>query len=221
MLGVTSLLKRQPLKQNVIDRDKIVVPSNWDSWSKIRVLGGTFDAELVSKGWSEDIKLPLGSSPHTVESLEEAKKRAQEQDEGQKSQQDSTIARYEDWCREPSTGGLPTTVENAMISDGGVVGLESEDTQAFLEKQSKVLEAMKVKASEQIPNEAATGSASSRLDKSKTSGVSEHIGPVQFNMGGIQVDADDMLQRIKVGSRIYSRLLLTSFGFGILYLALT
>ena len=28
--------------------------------------------------------------------------------------------------------------------------------------------------------------------------VSEHIGPVRFNMGGIQVDADDMLQRLKV-----------------------
>jgi len=27
--------------------------------------------------------------------------------------------------------------------------------------------------------------------------VNEHIGPVQFNMGGIQVDADDMLQRLK------------------------
>jgi dynein light intermediate chain 1, cytosolic len=30
--------------------------------------------------------------------------------------------------------------------------------------------------------------------------VNEHIGPVQFNMGGIQVDADDMLQRLKVSS---------------------
>jgi dynein light intermediate chain 1 len=28
--------------------------------------------------------------------------------------------------------------------------------------------------------------------------VLEHIGPVQFNMGGIQVDADDMVQRLKV-----------------------
>jgi hypothetical protein len=30
--------------------------------------------------------------------------------------------------------------------------------------------------------------------------VNEHIGPVQFNMGGIQVDADDMLQRLKVST---------------------
>ncbi|KAJ2973662.1 hypothetical protein NQ176_g6476 [Zarea fungicola] len=40
-LGITSLLKRQPLKHNVIDRDKIVVPPNWDSWGKIRVLGAS------------------------------------------------------------------------------------------------------------------------------------------------------------------------------------
>jgi hypothetical protein len=28
--------------------------------------------------------------------------------------------------------------------------------------------------------------------------VNEHIGPVQFNMGGIQVDADDMVRKLKV-----------------------
>jgi dynein light intermediate chain 1 len=33
--------------------------------------------------------------------------------------------------------------------------------------------------------------------------VHEHIGPVQFNMGGIQVDADDMLQRLRVGVSNY------------------
>lgn len=27
--------------------------------------------------------------------------------------------------------------------------------------------------------------------------VNQHIGPVQFNMGGIQVDADDMVKRLK------------------------
>jgi dynein light intermediate chain 1 len=32
--------------------------------------------------------------------------------------------------------------------------------------------------------------------------VNEHIGPVQFNMGGIQVDADDMLRKLKVSYQI-------------------
>ena len=31
--------------------------------------------------------------------------------------------------------------------------------------------------------------------------VNEHIGPVQLNYGGIQVDADDMLRNIKVRSQ--------------------
>jgi dynein light intermediate chain 1 len=30
--------------------------------------------------------------------------------------------------------------------------------------------------------------------------VNEHIGPVQFNMGGIQVDADDMLKKLRVSA---------------------
>ena len=28
-------------------------------------------------------------------------------------------------------------------------------------------------------------------------GVNEHIGPIQFNMGGIQVDAEDMVRRLQ------------------------
>jgi dynein light intermediate chain 1 len=28
--------------------------------------------------------------------------------------------------------------------------------------------------------------------------VEEHIGPVQFNMGGIQVNADEMVKRLQV-----------------------
>lgn len=55
-LGIHSLLKRQPLKHNVIDRDKVLVPPNWDSWGKIRVLRDGFDVEAINKGWSLDIE---------------------------------------------------------------------------------------------------------------------------------------------------------------------
>ncbi|KAH7316705.1 dynein light intermediate chain-domain-containing protein [Stachybotrys elegans] len=189
-LGITSLLKRQPLKHNVIDRDRIVVPPNWDSWGKIRVLGGSFDTEVVSRAWSEDIKAPLGSEPFTMEDFEKA--RNGEDEEGHVDQDDSAITRYEDWCREPNTGGL-AVVESAM-KEGMAVGVESDDTQDFLERQLKILEAFKSKAPELSES---TASHTSRQDKPKDSDISEHIGPVQFNMGGIQVDADDMLQRIK------------------------
>lgn len=170
------------------------MPPNWDSWGKIRVLGGTFDAEQTSNGWSEDIKLPHDSELHTLESLQEAKKEAAET--GQYVQEESAIARYEDWCRDSNSGGM-AVVENAMNSgDGnGGVAIESDDTQEFLERQLKILEAFKSKGPEKPSEATGVGRRSELADESA---VNEHIGPVQFNMGGIQVDADDMLQRLKV-----------------------
>jgi dynein light intermediate chain 1 len=192
-LGITSLLKRQPLKHNVIDRDKIVVPPNWDSWGKIRVLGGSFDTEKVSQYWAEDIKIPLGAPPPSI-----ALPDPEDDDEngpGQPPQVESAIALYEDWCKNPNSGGL-ALVESAM-NEGTEVAVESEDTQEFLERQLKILEAYKSKVPEKTADGSASGAAR-RVDHSDEKTVNEHIGPVQFNMGGIQVDADDMLQRLKV-----------------------
>lgn len=188
-------MKREPLKHNVINRDKIVVPSNWDSWGKIRVLGGSFDAELISKGWIEDINAPLDAQPYDMERLESTKKTAAEAGIPP-DQEDSAIARYEDWCRDPNSGGL-AVVENAMHGENWV-NVDSDDTQEFLERQLKILEAFKAKA----PEKASENTISRAVPKGAFEGdettVNEHIGPVQFNMGGIQVDADDMLKRLKV-----------------------
>ncbi|KAF7547636.1 hypothetical protein G7046_g8947 [Stylonectria norvegica] len=191
-LGITSLLKRHPLKHNVIDRDKIVVPTNWDSWGKIRVLGGSFDAELVSNAWGEDVGAKLGSDPSDLEALETTKKQSAETGV-QPQQEDSAIARYEDWCRDPNTGGL-AVVENAMHGENWI-SVESDDTQGFLERQLKILEAFKAKAPEKASN--TNSRVTKKVEYGDGKSVSEHIGPVQFNMGGIQVDADDMLQRLK------------------------
>lgn len=187
-LGITSLLKRQPLKHNVIDRDKIVVAPNWDSWGKIRILGGTFDAELVSRGWGDDIKLPPGSQPPTLEG------RGKPPSPG--AHGPSAIAQYEYWCRDPNSGGL-AVVESAM-NDGRAVGVISEHPQEFLERQLKILQVYKAKSPEGLLTDPFSG-AGRRLDAAEEKSVNDHIGPVQFNMGGIQVDADDMLQRLKVG----------------------
>ena len=162
------------------------------------MLGGTFDAEQTSNGWSEDIKLPLDSELHTQESLEQAKREAAES--GEYVQQESAIARYEEWCRDSNHNGI-SVVENAMNSGNGngtAVGVESEDTQEFLERQLKILEAFKTKAPEKPSDSVTTPGGARRSEFADENAVSEHIGPVQFNMGGIQVDADDMLQRLKV-----------------------
>ncbi|RDA89180.1 hypothetical protein CP532_0547 [Ophiocordyceps camponoti-leonardi (nom. inval.)] len=203
-LGITSLLKRQPLKHNVIDRDQIVVAPNWDSWGKIRILGGTFDAELVSRGWEEDIKLPAGSSPPSMEDEEEERQEDDDDDEengvedlhhaSSSARNASAIAQYESWCRDPNSGGL-AVVESAM-DDGSAVATESEDPQAFLERQLKILEAFKAKAP--LPDKQADSSSghnnnnnnltpTRRLDfGGDEKSVHDHIGPVQCNMGGIQ-----------------------------------
>ncbi|KAM0267971.1 hypothetical protein ACHAPA_005317 [Fusarium lateritium] len=191
-LGITSLLKRHPLKHNVIDRDKIVVPTNWDSWGKIRVLGGSFDAEQVSNSWSEDISTPadsmrFGDNEDQADELDE--------EEEEERQRKSAIARYEGWCRDPNSGGL-AVVENAMHGEKWIT-VESDDTQDFLEKQLKILEAFKAKQPEKGTDNAIARSTRNIDYGNDEKSISEHIGPVQFNMGGIQVDADDMLQRLK------------------------
>ena len=113
----------------------------------------------------------------------------------ERRQQKSAIARYEGWCRDPNSGGL-AVVENAMHGEKWI-NVNSDETQDFLAKQLKILEAFKAKHPEKAPDNAIARSAR-HIEYGDEKSISEHIGPVQFNMGGIQVDADDMLQRLKV-----------------------
>lgn len=187
-------MKRQPLKHNVIDRDKVVVPPNWDSWGKIRVLRDGFDVEAVSNGWSSDIEDARDSSD--INSTSEAHADAH--------QRNGAVVEYEKIIRDPSLDALQAT---SSSSDGTKLEVASIDPQAFLASQLEVLEKLR-----------ASGEAASGIDGSRPAGnrstvhasvengngeegrVHEHIGPVQFNLGGIQVDGDEMVKRLKVGS---------------------
>ena len=155
------------------------------------MLSGTFEAETVSQGWAEDIDERLGTGPCSMETLEHNKK--VENETSEPLQTESAIARFEDWCQEPNSGGL-SVVETAMNAQE--VTVHSDDTQEFLEAQLKVLEAFKAKAVPEKQDKATGETGAAHLREREH--VSEHIGPVQFNVGGIHVDADDMLQRIKV-----------------------
>ncbi|KAI5860632.1 putative motor protein [Durotheca rogersii] len=184
-LGIHSLLKRSPLKANVIDRDKIVVPPNWDSWGKIRVLRDGFDVESVSDGWSID----LDQSFPTIKSDDPNATDHQMQGEANRSAEPegSSVVQYEGQVQDTSLDALQLAQGN---SDTSKLEVPSVDTQAFLVNQLERLEQQK-KADEKAGKD--TTFAQGATDDM----ISDHIGPVQFNMGGIQVDADDMVQRLK------------------------
>jgi dynein light intermediate chain 1, cytosolic len=162
-----------------------VVPPNWDSWGKIRVLREGFDVEAVNGGWSLDIEesselVPNGHTNGTAPSTE-----------------GGAVAIYEETIRDPSLDALQAT---AYESNGLKLEVSSVEPQTFLASQLEILDKIRQDTSGTDSSRAARGRQSQEGDESRVDEgrVNEHIGPVQFNMGGIQVDADDMLQRLKV-----------------------
>jgi dynein light intermediate chain 1 len=162
-----------------------VVPPNWDSWGKIRVLREGFDVEAVNSGWSLDIE----ESPDSVSNDEHPSTAA------------GAIEIFEETIRDPSLDAMQAT---AYESNGLKLEVSSVDPQTFLTGQLEILDKIRQEASgtdnSRLARGGRRGSQSLEGDDghSDEGRVNEHIGPVQFNMGGIQVDADDMLQRLKV-----------------------
>ena len=110
-------MKKPQLRHNVIDRDKVVVPPNWDSWGKIRVLRDGFDVEQVSEGWSIDI--------------------AQGDDEDSAH---GAVALYEETIQDPRITSAARTVADAA---GTQIEVKSLDPQDFLTQQLEVLEKLR------------------------------------------------------------------------------
>jgi dynein light intermediate chain 1 len=205
-LGIHSLLKKNPLKHNVIDRDKILVPPNWDSWGKIRVLREGFDMELVSNGWSIDLDQPLLTTDGVLDGAT-PNGNSHEYTNGDTSDHDpegSTVILYESSVQDPANDALALASRNSHSTK---LEVETTDTQAFLAEQLQYLEMLKAKR-DAAAQEGRKGAGARQADDGESGvysigragegRVNEHIGPVQFNMGGIQVDADDMVQRLKV-----------------------
>lgn len=232
-LGIHSLLKKSPLKHNVIDRDKIVVPPNWDSWGKIRVLRDGFDVELVSNGWEIDLVEHSQTRPRrnggitseehaqsdpSAEHNEAGEDEGEEEDEEGQEPDGSTVALYESSVKDPDMNALNTAGQTNRSTK---LEVETMENQTFLAEQAKALEKYRQKEEESSREDPARSklakngnynSNNNRLSDDDEHGyygsggekpaadakVLEHIGPVQFNMGGIQVDADDMVQRLRV-----------------------
>ena len=208
-------MKKQPLKHNIIDRDRILIPPNWDSWGKVRLIRDGFDVEAVSDGWSVEIDEPF-----------------QEVKSGNSSNKNSSIQKNGDVTGEEAANGEgpATSIYESVVhsphnrsdypfgerNDKGIE-VESLDAQEFLASQLDVLQRLKAeddpagngKDSRQVLPSRQTSYQTHDGERDEKSGeasdatstrVNEHIGPVQFNVGGIQVDADDMLKKLKVRS---------------------
>jgi dynein light intermediate chain 1 len=75
----------------------------------------------------------------------------------------------------------------------------SSDAQAFLASQVEILDRLRVEDErEKNAKDKKKGNAVYISQDDASGVVEEHIGPVQFNMGGIQVNADEMIKRLLV-----------------------
>ena len=189
-LGIHSLLKKQSLTHNVIDRDRILIPPNWDSWGKIRVLREGFDVDGISKSWSVDIQQP---GPNILHLDTEG---AEGQPPSTNGEISRTVQTYEDTIRDPRR-------ESTSDPNGKNLSLDVEvvKNQDFLAVQLEIMERLKLEEEKKktpekhqptfMPNSAIGGTAGKPTFGDSRS-ITEHIGPVQFNMGGIQVDSTSM-----------------------------
>lgn len=196
MLGVYSQLKKQNLKHNVIDRDKVLIPPSWDSWGKIRVLREGFDVEGISKGWSVDVRRAPPGAASTAERRETGFER---KGNGQEA---GIIPAYEEVIKDPRGSD---EVDPAGPSQG--IEIPPVNTQEFLAGQLEIMERLKAEDEKGQDAKSSKG-LSDRPGKTATllsnpllaqhpGRVDEHIGPVQFNFGGIQVDSDGMVRKQK------------------------
>lgn len=153
--------------------------------------------EAVNEGWSLDIEELIGpiSNGHT-----NSKAKSHVEPPGAAG---GAVRTYEETIRDPSLDALQAATSE---TNGFKLEVSSLDPQAFLASQLEILEKIRQETSamdssrlargRHVSQSSIEGAEESSVDEGR---VSEHIGPVQFNMGGIQVDADDMLQRLKVG----------------------
>ena len=163
----------------MVDRDKILIPPNWDSWGKIRVLREAFDLEGVSSAWTEDISgSTAGDGPAT-------------------RQQPNSVSMFNITIQNP---------RGSHSKDGerfpnGSANTETPTMQDFLASQVEAMEQLKAEEEAQRTREVKDTTDGSEHtfagNESARPHVDDHIGSLQYNIGGIQVDAEDVLRRIK------------------------
>ncbi|KAL9112721.1 MAG: hypothetical protein Q9227_003024 [Pyrenula ochraceoflavens] len=208
-LGIHSLLQREKVKYNIVDRDKMLIPPNWDSWAKIRILNDEFDLEGLSNAWSVEIQDPPEEISATDLNNIHSKDSDQDQDQDQQKllqapppdPSTSAVAIFEATLPTPSEASSSSTTTQPNPLSATPNEVTCPDIQAFLQTQAEVLEKLKADDEKEAlrfkknarPDEY-EGEMTREADEAK---IAEQIGPVQFNVGGIQVDADEAVRGLK------------------------
>jgi dynein light intermediate chain 1 len=172
-LGIQSMLQKKTLSYNMTDRESILVPPNFDSWGKIRILTDDFNAEAVSQAWTEDI----GS----------------ETQDDTNAAAPTAAAMYGEFIRNPRGDIYQGVQQKAQTG----IEVDSKDVQLFLSEQAEKLDGLAKDDERQLVRDT-TRKTSSSVVPPGGNNVQEHIGTVQFNVGGIQMDVDQALRQLNV-----------------------
>lgn len=169
-----------------------------------------FDVEAVSEGWSIDLESKFPPPGRDVINTENGDANGVEYDaDGYEITPGSAVTMFEASIRNPTHDALQMAGRDTHSTK---LEVETQDTQAFLGAQVTKLETFKQKIEEEkTQDERAKGKSAKAIkdidEDGKRADVTDHIGPVQFNVGGIQVDADDMVKRLQVSpmSSVYTK----------------
>lgn len=202
-LSIHSLLKREVAKHNIVDRDKILIPPNWDSWGKIRILKDGFDPEAVGEAWSVEIQSPPEETLDFSSTKKGGQKAAPALDGENEAESESAVQVYESTLRTlaDSRPAFQPRTQDETVTVPSV--------QEFLQAQYETLEKLKAedekaerKARKGAPAPTGAGGMVDTNDDDTVKGVSnarmaEHIGPYQINVNGIDFDAEEATRRLR------------------------
>ncbi|KAJ1968808.1 hypothetical protein IWQ62_001015 [Dispira parvispora] len=107
-----------PYRAHVVERDFLVVPAGWDSWSKIQILRDGYDCDALSRGWDDDVNQRKGNDSFVSTA------------EGGDSE-DSARKIYAEVITDPFANQQGLVVTSTV---------ETEDNQEFLERHYRAIQ---------------------------------------------------------------------------------
>jgi dynein light intermediate chain 1, cytosolic len=159
--------------------------------------------EGIGAAWSLEIQEPPTPIPTRASPpISTAETAAKPDSDAPKEDPKSTVTLYESTIRDPKADSALSQKNNAQHP---TLEVETVDPQVFLAQQLEIMERFKRQDEEDRASRARKAGGGKEPEAHTNvvldeSGVNDQIGPVQFNYGGIQVNAEDMVKRLKVSS---------------------